>query len=197
MNFQRQPKSICGDASAERLLEPRPCELLPRAVPGPSRGPHLIPALPPAALGLFSHLTSAQVSLPRGGRTTSRCWSDTWGEGEREEQPLVPGNGERLRTDTRTCGTSGREGCGRRWSRRGGAVPREQSPASRPHPLRCLSLGSDTKSSRSVPSAWRRCPSDRGRGGRRAGGGAARRAGPGAGLQALPAPPRSPRRASG
>lgn len=40
---------------------------------------------------------------------------------------------------------------------RGGAAGSGARPPA-PTPLRCLSLGGDTKSSRSEPSAWRRCP---------------------------------------
>ncbi|XP_004858491.2 E3 ubiquitin-protein ligase RNF152 isoform X1 [Heterocephalus glaber] len=89
-------------------------------------------------------------------KPTSRCTCRVgpWGQGRWGargwEQLLIPGGG----TDRQKCGPNG----GRGWSRRRGAVPREPSPAFHPHPLRCLILGGDTKSSRAVPSAWRRCP---------------------------------------
>ncbi|KAF7486001.1 Hypothetical predicted protein [Marmota monax] len=50
---------------------------------------------------------------------------------------------------------------------RGGAAGAE--PSLPPPPLRCLSVGGDTKSSRSVPSAWRRCPTGDAEGGRAGG----------------------------
>lgn len=74
-----------------------------------------------------------------------------------------------------------------------------RSPASRPHPFRCPSLGGDTKSSLLEPSAWRRCPTGSAEGAR-AGGPPPEGPSRELGLQALPPrssrPPGSPLRES-
>lgn len=169
------PPSRCP-GPRHRLGTPQPTHRGPGPLPGP--------APPPGCPGLLSHLTPAQVPLLHGRETASRSWPrvGTGGkaEGARERGSAAPhpGGGGRFGTDGQKYrarrAVGGEEGV----EPPGRAVPRGAEPSLSPHPLWCRSL-SDTKSSRSVPSAWRRCPTANAEGGR-AGGGAARRAGPGA-----------------
>lgn len=115
--------------------------------------------------GSRSHLIPAQVLLPRGEGKTSRCSLVLGGSRARPGPPtphpgvLRLGTDRQTDTDVRARLPGGvREGA--EPPGRGGVV--KQSSASRP--LQLLGLWGDTKSSRSVTSAWRRV-SNPGRGG--------------------------------